>query len=203
MELSAVRKGGEEFPVEVIIAPITSDGPGMFAGYIRDITERKRAEQALRQYTQDLEAAKEAQERHAQKLTELVEQLSVAPAARKRVEQSRRCVEELLASGATLYGVNTGFGKLANERIEPQEVLPERVDHGRHGHRRTGVAGLRLLDSVHCQGANRVDAEVSDFEIGGRVRRVDVEGFRRRVRGSGERAADRCVCDFKLHRESF
>ena len=52
-----------------------------------------------------------------------VEQLSLAPAARKRVEQSRRCVEELLASGATLYGVNTGFGKLANERIPPQEVL--------------------------------------------------------------------------------
>src|SRR4029079_6240613 len=36
---------------------------------------------------------------------------------------SRRCVESLLASGATLYGVNTGFGKLANRRIEPHEVL--------------------------------------------------------------------------------
>ena len=52
-----------------------------------------------------------------------VERVSLAPAARKRVEQSRRCVEELLASGATLYGVNTGFGKLANERIPQQEVL--------------------------------------------------------------------------------
>jgi histidine ammonia-lyase len=52
-----------------------------------------------------------------------VERLEVAPAARKRVEKARRCVEELLASGATLYGVNTGFGKLANERIGPQEVL--------------------------------------------------------------------------------
>jgi histidine ammonia-lyase len=52
-----------------------------------------------------------------------VEHLAIAPAARKRVEQSRRCVEELLSSGATLYGVNTGFGKLANQRIPPQEVL--------------------------------------------------------------------------------
>ncbi len=42
---------------------------------------------------------------------------------RKRVEASRRCVEDLLASGATLYGVNTGFGKLANQRIPPQDVL--------------------------------------------------------------------------------
>jgi histidine ammonia-lyase len=52
-----------------------------------------------------------------------VERLSLAPAARRRVEQARRCVEDLLAEGATLYGVNTGFGKLANQRIPPQEVL--------------------------------------------------------------------------------
>ncbi len=52
-----------------------------------------------------------------------VERLTLAPAARRRIEQSRRCVEDLLASGATLYGVNTGFGKLANQRIAPQEVL--------------------------------------------------------------------------------
>src|SRR5690349_14874592 len=52
-----------------------------------------------------------------------VARLSLAPAARKRVEQSRRCVEELLATGATIYGVNTGFGKLSGQRIPPQEVL--------------------------------------------------------------------------------
>ena len=52
-----------------------------------------------------------------------VERLALVPAARKRVEQSRRCVEELLAADATIYGVNTGFGKLANQRIPLQEVL--------------------------------------------------------------------------------
>jgi histidine ammonia-lyase len=52
-----------------------------------------------------------------------IERLSLAPAAHQRVEQARRCVDDLLASGATLYGVNTGFGKLANERIGPHEVL--------------------------------------------------------------------------------
>src|SRR5215831_15898139 len=49
--------------------------------------------------------------------------LSLSSAARQRVELARRCVEDLLAAGATLYGVNTGFGKLANQRIPPQEVL--------------------------------------------------------------------------------
>ena len=51
-ELTAVRKGGEVFPVEVAIAPISSDGAAMFAGYMRDITERRRSEAALAEYTQ-------------------------------------------------------------------------------------------------------------------------------------------------------
>src|SRR5262249_50626936 len=52
-----------------------------------------------------------------------VERLSLAQPARRRVQQSRRCLEDLLATGAALYGVNTGFGKLANQRIGPDEVL--------------------------------------------------------------------------------
>jgi PAS domain S-box-containing protein len=47
LELSAVRKNGESFPVEVVIAPISTDGSPMFAGYMRDITERRDAEVAL------------------------------------------------------------------------------------------------------------------------------------------------------------
>jgi two-component system, sensor histidine kinase and response regulator len=47
LELAAVRKGGHQFPVEVAIAPISSDGSAMFAGYLRDITERRHAEAAL------------------------------------------------------------------------------------------------------------------------------------------------------------
>src|SRR5262249_43287364 len=52
-----------------------------------------------------------------------VERLGLAPAARKRVERARRCLDDLIATGATIYGVNTGFGKLSNQRIEADEVL--------------------------------------------------------------------------------
>ncbi len=38
------------------------------------------------------------------------------------VEKSRRVVEDLLASGQTLYGINTGFGKLSSERIPLEQV---------------------------------------------------------------------------------
>lgn len=44
------------------------------------------------------------------------------PAALPRLRASRAVVDGLLARGATVYGVNTGFGKLSDVKIEPGEV---------------------------------------------------------------------------------
>jgi histidine ammonia-lyase len=52
-----------------------------------------------------------------------VKRLELSSAARRSVERTRRCLEDLLAAGENIYGVNTGFGKLANQRIESDEVL--------------------------------------------------------------------------------
>jgi PAS domain S-box-containing protein len=49
VELSALRSDGTEFPVELAITRIPGDGPPSFTGYLRDITERKHAEQRLRE----------------------------------------------------------------------------------------------------------------------------------------------------------
>lgn len=43
--------------------------------------------------------------------------VAIAPAALERVAASRELIEEILAEGQTVYGVNTGFGKLADARI--------------------------------------------------------------------------------------
>ncbi len=48
--------------------------------------------------------------------------MSLDPAAAPRVRESRAVVDGLLARGETAYGVNTGFGKLSDVRIEPGEV---------------------------------------------------------------------------------
>ena len=50
------------------------------------------------------------------------ESIRVAPAAWKRVDAARRVVEKLLASGNAIYGVNTGFGRLANVRIPDAQI---------------------------------------------------------------------------------
>jgi PAS domain S-box-containing protein len=48
LELTALRADGTEFPVELAITRISLDGPPVFTAYIRDVTERRKAEQALR-----------------------------------------------------------------------------------------------------------------------------------------------------------
>jgi histidine ammonia-lyase len=47
------------------------------------------------------------------------EQVALADSARARVAASRAVVEKIVAENQTVYGVNTGFGKLSDVRIEP------------------------------------------------------------------------------------
>jgi histidine ammonia-lyase len=44
-------------------------------------------------------------------------------AARTRVKQGREAMERVLAGGEVVYGVNTGFGELAQVRIEPDKLV--------------------------------------------------------------------------------
>ena len=48
--------------------------------------------------------------------------VAVAREAYPRMEASRRVVEELISRGETAYGINTGFGKLSDVKIAPDEL---------------------------------------------------------------------------------
>jgi histidine ammonia-lyase len=50
------------------------------------------------------------------------EPVSLDPSAIERMNASRAVVDKLVTSGATAYGINTGFGKLASVRISPEQV---------------------------------------------------------------------------------
>jgi two-component system cell cycle sensor histidine kinase/response regulator CckA len=60
VELTALRADGTEFPAEVTISRLTRDGPALFVGNVRDITERLHSERAARHLTTLVESSAEA-----------------------------------------------------------------------------------------------------------------------------------------------
>jgi histidine ammonia-lyase len=69
----------------------------------------------------------------------------IAPAARTRMEASRTVVERLIESNTAVYGVNTGFGKMASVRISRNQI---------------GQLQLNLVRSHACG----VGAPLSEYE---------------------------------------
>ncbi len=67
VEISAMKKGGEEFPVELAVVPIRAGGALGFTAYIRDLTDRQQAAQALEASEQSRRETEE-QLRQAQKM---------------------------------------------------------------------------------------------------------------------------------------
>src|SRR5437667_12434547 len=50
------------------------------------------------------------------------EHVRLAAPARVRVENARLEIERIIREGQTVYGVNTGFGKLVDVHIPPSEL---------------------------------------------------------------------------------
>ena len=55
IEMRALRSDGSEFPVEIAITKIPGNGEELYTGYLRDITDRKQSEDALRAVNAELE----------------------------------------------------------------------------------------------------------------------------------------------------
>ncbi len=50
------------------------------------------------------------------------EQIQLSERAKQRMNQSQQLVMDLLHSDKTVYGINTGFGSLSTEKIDPKDV---------------------------------------------------------------------------------
>src|SRR5436305_1932099 len=50
------------------------------------------------------------------------EPVTVAASARSRIAASRKIIDDIVARDTVVYGVNTGFGKLADMRIPHEEI---------------------------------------------------------------------------------
>jgi sigma-B regulation protein RsbU (phosphoserine phosphatase) len=63
METVGLRKDGAEIPIEVSFSDMDLNGERRFVGFIRDITERKRAERELQENQEQFRVAREIQQR--------------------------------------------------------------------------------------------------------------------------------------------
>jgi PAS domain S-box-containing protein len=149
LELPALRSDGAEFPVELAVTRISLAGPPMFTGYIRDITERKKLEDALRERAVQLS---EVDRRKNEFLATLAHELRnpLAP-IRNGVQILRLCHGDPQAMGQSLdmmerqlsqmvhlvddlldlSRVSRGTIELRKERIELAKVVEQAVEMSR------------------------------------------------------------------------
>ncbi|MDX1669370.1 MAG: ATP-binding protein, partial [Limnobacter sp.] len=63
IELPALHKNGQQFPIEISIFPIKTDESHLFTAFVRDLSEQKKYEANLQQARKDAEQANEAKSR--------------------------------------------------------------------------------------------------------------------------------------------
>jgi PAS domain S-box-containing protein len=76
VEIEAVRRDGSEFPLELTISPTRIGDTAIFTAFLRDITERRRAEEALRAAKSEAEEAREVAERASRAKSEFLSRMS-------------------------------------------------------------------------------------------------------------------------------
>src|SRR3954454_6828933 len=119
IEITGMRADGSEFPVELAITRIPVPGRPMFTGYLRDITERKRAEQELRASRARIVQATDAERRRLERdLHDGAQQRLVALLLSLRVIRSR--VEGEPADAARL--LDEAIEELAGATSELREL---------------------------------------------------------------------------------
>ena len=140
-EITAVRRDGTEFPVELAINRVPADGPPTFTGFLRDIGDRKRATEELERAKEQAEAASAAKDQFLAVLShELrtpltpvlasVEMLSrqadlpadvaaALEAIRRNVELEARIIDDLL----DLTRISRGKVELRAETVDAHDSL--------------------------------------------------------------------------------
>ena len=99
IEMTALGRDGREFPIELSVTPLKLGQTWRFAAFIRDITERKRAEKALEKAFEEIKTLKDQLYRENLALREEVDRASM--------------FEEIVGSSNALKAVLSRMAKVA------------------------------------------------------------------------------------------
>jgi PAS domain S-box-containing protein len=108
LEMSALRRDGSEFPIELSISPIKNNGVITFCGFITDITLRKQAEEEIKSFNLKLE----------QKILERTKDLELA---NKELEAFSYSVShDLRAPLRSIHGYMNIFAEEYSEKLDDE-----------------------------------------------------------------------------------
>jgi PAS domain S-box-containing protein len=158
LEVSAIHRDGHEFPVELTIISLPWEGSVIFTSFLHDISQRKQAEDALKQTADQLTLKNQQLEELAANLQASVESERTAHAALKTAQSQLVQSEKLAALGQLVAGV-------AHEINNPLSYVSNNV-----AVLQRDVRPLRQVLDLYQQARETVERD--NPEIAGRIRDI-------------------------------
>ncbi|MFW5951815.1 MAG: ATP-binding protein [Gemmatimonadota bacterium] len=176
LQIAGIGTGHREIALEISFGEYVKNNEHVFTGVVRDVTERKQLEHALKRAKEDAERANRAKSEFLSRMShELRTPLNAILGFAQLLEmdaldaEQKESVEQILKAGRHLLGlvdevldiarIEAGRMSLSLEPISVQEIALEAWELVRH---RADRAGIRLLNGDDC--GVRVTADRQRFK---------------------------------------